>query len=282
MVLNELEHIVIEEKKRDSGNLYIRNALKEYLQAYVLAFIYTSKKYSKNLIFTGGTCLHHFFNLPRLSEDLDFDYQDDFNSKSLLIDLEDYFKKKLKYVELKTSLKQQGSQVVLKFPVLYKLNLADKNESDLLFVKIDLEPNPSRYFSLQITSKSIFGFNFAARHYDLPTLMAGKIYAVLQRKRFDGRDNIETIKGRDYFDLLWFLKNSIKPNLLRLSEMSNINYDLRSVTEQLDFKVKELITKHKRYFEADLVPLISNTGFIKVYVENYYEEYQRFKKILQN
>ena len=282
MILKELERVAIEEKKRGSGNLYIRNALKEYLQAYVLSFIYTSEKYSKNLIFTGGTCLRHFFDLPRLSEDLDFDYQDGFNSKSLLIDLEDYFKKKLKYAELKTSLKQQESQIVLKFPVLYKLNLADKNESDLLFAKIDLEPNPSRYFSLQITSKSIFGFNFASRHYDLSTLMAGKIHAVLFRNRFSGRDNIETIKGRDYFDLLWFLKNSIKPNLLRLSEISNINYDPKSITEQLDFKVKELITKHKKYFEADLIPLINNTSFIKVYVENYYEEYQRFKKILQS
>jgi hypothetical protein len=129
--------------------------------------------------------------------------------------------------------------------------------------------NPSKYFDLQTTSKSIYGFNFVAKHYDLPSLMSGKIHAILIRK-----------KGRDYFDLLWFLKNSVKPNLKRLSEMLNIDADIDFIEKQLDLKVKELITKHKSYFESDLMPLISNPDFIKIYVDNYSKEYLRFKKQL--
>jgi hypothetical protein len=37
----------------------------------VLDYIYSAPRYS-GLIFYGGSCLAHFFQLPRLSEDLDF------------------------------------------------------------------------------------------------------------------------------------------------------------------------------------------------------------------
>lgn len=110
--------------------------------------------------------------------------------------------------------------------------------------------------------------------------MSGKIHAILIRKKFQGVDNIEVVKGRDYFDLLWFLKNSVKPNLKRLSEMLNVNVNINFIENQLDLKVNELITKHKSYFKSDLIPLISNTDFIKIYIDNYYEEYLRFKNQL--
>ena len=77
MIYKELENILKEEKLKGTPNGYIRNLLKEYLQIYVLYFIYTSSDYNKNLIFTGGTCLRHFFGLERLSEDIDFDYIND-------------------------------------------------------------------------------------------------------------------------------------------------------------------------------------------------------------
>jgi hypothetical protein len=45
------------------------------------------------------------------------------------------------------------------------------------------------------------------QHYDLPSLLAGKAAAVLTREYF---------KGRDYFDLFWFLSKwpELQPNLL--------------------------------------------------------------------
>lgn len=283
MIYKELEKILIEERAKGSLDSYILNLLKEYLQVYVLYFIYTNSKYNKNLIFTGGTCLRHFYNLPRLSEDIDFDFQESFNPQTLLSDLEGYFKKKYKFNEIKLAIKQRGNQILLKFPVLHKLGLAKDNESNLLYVKLDFLKNPSKYFDLQTTSKSIYGFNFVAKHYDLPSLMSGKIHAILIRKKFQGPDNIEIIKGRDFFDLLWFLKNSVKPNLKRLSEMLNTNVSIDFVEKQLDLKVKELITKHKSHFKSDLIPLMSNPDFIKIYIDNYYEEYSRFKnRLLKN
>jgi predicted nucleotidyltransferase component of viral defense system len=280
MIYRELEKILIEERARGSQDAYILNLLKEYLQVYVLYFIYTNSKYNKNLIFTGGTCLRHFYNLPRLSEDIDFDFKKDFDRKILLGDLEEYFKKRYKYNEIKLALKQRGEQILLKFPVLHKLGLAEEDKSNLLFVKLDFLVNTSKHFNLETTSKSIYGFNFAAIHYDLPSLMAGKIHAILVRKRFKGADNTGVVKGRDYFDILWFLKNSIRPNLKRLSEMLGTSISMNSLLKQLDLKVEEIFRRHKSLLKSDLVPLISNPDFIKIYVDNYYEEYLRNRKNL--
>ena len=273
MINKELKKILDDEKAKGSSDIYVRNILKEFLQVYVLYYIYTQKKYNKNLIFTGGTCLRHFFDLPRLSEDLDFDYLEEFDPDDLMEDIRKYFEQNLQYKQIKLAIKQGGEQIILKFPVLHSLGLASGQESDLLYVKLDLSKNPSNYFDLQITSKSIYGFNFVARHYDLSSLMSGKIHAIITRNRFTGEDNIKTIKGRDYFDLLWFIKKSVKPNISRLSEMLGGNMNMDEVKKQLDLKVKALVTKYKNDFKSDLIPLISETDFISIYVDNYHEEY---------
>jgi len=277
MINKELEKILVDERARGSSDIYIRNVLKEYLQVYVLYYIYINKKYNKNLIFTGGTCLRHFFDLPRLSEDLDFDYLEYFDSSGLMGDIEIYFKKQLQYKNIDLVLKQRGEQILLKFPVLHVLGMASLQESDLLYVKLDFLKNPSKHFGLQITSKSIYGFNFVARHYDLPSLMSGKIHAIMTRNRFTGTDDTKTIKSRDYFDLLWFIKKAVRPDLKRLSVMLGKNMSMKQIEELLDLKVNELVIRHKNDFKSDLIPLISETDFISIYVDNYYEEYMRFK-----
>jgi predicted nucleotidyltransferase component of viral defense system len=271
MIYKELEKIVIGNKRAGQSELYIRNLLKEYLQIYILNYIYTNKKYSKNLIFTRGTCLRHFFDLPRLSEDLDFDFSTELDSEELFENIQRYFKTKYLYTEITGSIKQQGKQLLFKFPVLRELDLANSNESNLLYLKIDLQKNPSDIYDTQISSKSIEGFNFVALHYDLSTLMAGKIYAVLTRER---------LKGRDYYDLLWYLKQKVSPNMKRLSDILGEEITVKELTERLDEKVKELDKKYRNDFESDLLPLISNKEIVPVYVDNYIEEYERSVKYL--
>ena len=51
---------------------YLVNCIKEYLQFFVLEFIYNDPVY-KELIFTGGTALQKCFGLDRMSEDIDLD-----------------------------------------------------------------------------------------------------------------------------------------------------------------------------------------------------------------
>jgi predicted nucleotidyltransferase component of viral defense system len=282
MIYKELERIVIENRRLGQSEMYIRNLLKEYLQIYVLNCIYTDQEYNKKLIFTGGTCLRHFYDLPRLSEDLDFDYNQDINSEELLDIIEDFFVKKYIFTDISTSLKQKGNQILLKFPVLKKLKLASDSESEMLYLKIDLQKNPSKIYDSEISSKSIQGFNFVALHYDLPTLMAGKISAILTRERFVGKDDRKTVKGRDYYDLLWYLKKSVVPNIDRISDILDEKLTIQEVKKRLDKKVYLLIEKYRNDFESDLLPLIKNGNIVPIYVNNYIEEYKRDIKYLEN
>jgi len=281
MIKIELKRILVQAKKTSSRKLYLRNLLKEYLQTYVLFYIYTTDKYKEKLIFTGGTCLRHFYGLSRLSEDLDFDCVKMVNTNQLGKDLSLFFKKKYRYSELVTSVKQEGKQILLKFPVLKDLGLSEENESDWLYVKIDLNPNPSKKFNAIMSTKSLYGFNFIARHYDLPNLMAGKINAIFQRDIYKGKNNRKIIKGRDYFDLLWYLKKGIKPNMAKIRECLNKpNLTFIELGTMLDKKVNELRKKFMAEFKNDLLPLIRDSEFVEVYIENYFQEYKRAKKSL--
>lgn len=278
MILDYIQKIVQEQKDRGANPLYIRSAVKEYLQIVVLNFIYTSKEYKANLIFTGGTCLRHLFGIDRLSEDLDFDTLNSVISEDIADKIAGYFKSTLKYHNLKISIKQQGKQILLKFPILRELNMAGPNESEMLYIKIDISPKVGKSFKLIKTSKSEFGYNFVALHYDLPSLFAGKVSAILQRNLLTGEENRQTIKGRDFYDLLWYLKRGTQLNFSFLRErVESPKMTLEEMTELVEDKVIQACTTYKNDFKNDLLPFISNQGFISDFIDNYLDEFKRNK-----
>jgi predicted nucleotidyltransferase component of viral defense system len=78
MIIEELKNIVFKSKQKNLSNLYIKSLLKEYLQVYVLNFVYLNPTYGKQLIFTGGTCLRHCYDLSRdFQKILDFDIENE-------------------------------------------------------------------------------------------------------------------------------------------------------------------------------------------------------------
>jgi len=278
MIYQQLEEIVQTGQEQKLQPLYIRSQLKEHLQLYLLSFIYTSKPYKDNFIFTGGTCLRHFYGLERLSEDIDFDVLKKVDIDQLQFEVKKFFQKKYLLNNISVSIKQRGKQLLLKFPVLKKLGLASESESDLLYVKLDLSPIFPEHYDVITESKSNIGLNFVAKHYDLPTLMANKIYAIFERKILKGKKNRPTIKGRDFFDLLWFVKRGTKLNLKRFGALTgNPQVQLAEIEQSLDEKVNTLHNKFLNDFELDLLPFMSDPGFVKSYIKNYREEYQRNK-----
>lgn len=274
MIINELKEIIREQTQKGFSDAYIRNALKEYLQVYVLNYLYTTDQYKQSLIFTGGTCLRHCFDLNRLSEDIDFDQLSPVDIKQLANDLLGYFSKKYLYSDLKVSIKQRGRQLLLKFPVLRALKLVTQSESDLLYVKLDISLSESKKFQTKTTLKNIYGFNYVMRHYSLSDLMSGKIAAVLTRQRFWGESNQATIKGRDYFDLLWFLDKQIIPNLQRINDLIKENLSSKELVDRLNEKVDLATSKFKLDFKRDLLPFVAlSETSISDYLESYQSNY---------
>ncbi len=222
----------------DQNVLYQRNILKEYFQIILLNYIYSDQKYS-GLIFYGGSSLAHCYDLPRLSEDLDFiDSTKKIDLNILASDLKSFFDKQ---TDLKPIIRIQKFRIELKFPVLSDLGLISekKSESDLLIIKLEIYPDSLIVKNSQIEIVPLFKFNqsMLIKTFDLPTLMATKINAILNRKweKTDKKGNISIkVKGRDYFDLMWYLQKEVKPNIRCILGVKNIDELKTQLLTQID------------------------------------------------
>lgn len=280
MIVEELKSLINKPSSTNKSNLYFRSLIKEFLQVYVLNFIYLNSLYSKVFIFTGGTCLRHCFGLNRLSEDLDFDITQSVDMVKLKTDIENYFKTEFMYQELQVSILQRGQQLLLKFPVLKRLGIASNSESDLLYVKIDLSPVVSKKFTTNTTLKNVNNFNYLVTHYDLSSLMASKIVTILTRTRSLGKENINIIKGRDYFDLLWFLEKKVTPSLDRINDLLKTDYSMNQIVDLIDKKVEIATTTGKQFLKQDLIPFIDNPLILDGYIDNFKNNYDQNKSYL--
>ncbi len=254
IIIDELKKVV-EDNKNNPNPEFRRNLLKERLQVYVLNFIYTSKY--KDLIFTGETCLRKFYDLPRISEDLDFNFEEsDFNFEKFQKDLSDYFIKKLKFD--KFSLKFSHKTVLIKFPILREIGFAGPNESEVLYLKIDFaQSDKGKTVIKPFTSN---GFTFFARCYDLNTLFVNKVDAYLNRIYKRGNIQKVNFKGRDAFDVYWMVNDGIKLGL-----------DGKLITREL---VKNILAKAKKVKPDDLYFDLSNffadQVFVRQFCDNFY------------
>jgi hypothetical protein len=251
------------------NNLFKRNLVKEYLQVMTLHFLYAHPQYNQ-LAFYGGSCLKHLFGLPRLSEDLDFvDLKKNINLQKLSADIDQHFKN----TDLPLKTKIQKFRITLKFPILQELRLSEPHETDLLFVKLEIFKRFDCCTHYQTQFMPLFKFNksILVRTFDLPTLMATKLNAILHRqwqKTSTKGETIIAVKGRDYFDLMWYLEKGVQPNLSCLIDIQNpkdLKEKLLSTIERVD----------ARSITLDLEPLIEDPSFAKKLSQN-------IKDILKN
>ncbi|MBI3576608.1 nucleotidyl transferase AbiEii/AbiGii toxin family protein [Candidatus Gottesmanbacteria bacterium] len=260
------------------NSLFVRSALKEALQDYVLNFVYNDHKY-KTMIFTGGTCLRKIYGLPRLSEDVDFDFVGPPAGEAGSFDIEDfaakataYFMKELQYKDITATVSGGGQTVFLKFPVLRELGVAKHSgDSPILFVRCDFSKETIGVFTTEVNSVSTEEFSFFVLSYDLPTLFANKITAFLERNFFKGKEQAISFKGRDLFDLVWFLEKSkksdwkLKPNWDRLTKGLSID----NSNEIAALIIKKVESIDKKDVQRDLLPFIESPQMLKNFTDNF-------------
>ncbi len=247
---------IIEENKDNSAS-YKRNLLREYLQVLILSYIYSSKKYS-NLFFYGGTCLKHCYDLPRLSGGLDFvDTSKNVSVADMAQDVALFLEKE---GGITVEAKVQKFRAYFKFPILKELGVATEEDSDYLFVKAEVFSDFDFCAGFREEFKPIFKFNhsFLVKTFDLPTLMSTKIRAVLYRrweKTAKNGTTLAAVKGRDYFDLLWFLQKKIEPNYCCIEDVDN--------KEQLKKRLLEAVKEaDDKSIEYDLQGFIKGGGVV--------------------
>ncbi len=198
---------ILEKEKRESNKL---NVMREYLQSYILKIL-QENNFFNNAAFLGGTALRFVYDLPRYSEYLDFS-----STKKSFDRLDDnvkILKRELSLAGYDVSFSSDFSKTVqysfVKFKGLkYESGLSPHNE-EKMSIKLDLDTNPPSGAVVERNIKNKY-FLLSFNTYDLSSLFSGKIHALLFRKY---------TKGRDWYDLLWYLTNDEKPrpNLVLLN-----------------------------------------------------------------
>lgn len=251
-----------------------RIVLKEALQAYVLDFLYNHSVYRK-LNFYGGTCLHVIYGLNRLSEDLDLDNGQGIDLTGLQADLTAYFRNTFDYTEMtaKSQLGENGIlRITLKFPVLNMLGLFT-HPDEALHLKVEISHHQQTAVILK-TPAFAYGRSFVPAHFSLETMMAGKMLACLERNFQRGKDG-GMIKGRDFYDLLWFMQKRIRPLEEKLSRDGSRPYTTAEAFQQLQEKVKGI---RRADLAIDLLPLFEQRSFIEAWLDGFKENFLELSK----
>lgn len=230
-----------------------KNLLREYLQKYLLFLIYRTKFY-KEIVFTGGTALRFLFGLKRFSEDLDFSLSTKAKNYDFIKLLESIKKELILAgykIEITYNIEKNVHSAFIKYlNLLYEFGLS-KIKDEKFSIKIEIDTNPPLGGKEEISFYNST-FIFEIKHFDLPSLFAGKLHAILCRK-FN--------RGRDYYDLIWYLTKfkNLQPNLEMLKNAiaqtctGKINLKNFNWKEKLIQKIKETDFE---YIKKDVVNLV--------------------------
>ena len=190
---------------------HAHNVAREYLQARILGALQRAGAMIP-LAFHGGTALRFLYASARYSEDLDFALEKDkrrYDFRAYLQTIKAELTVEGYAVEFKVSDRKTVHSAFVRFPgLLYDLDLSP-HRSEVLAIKIEVDTNPPAGAVLT-TSIVRRHLTLHLQHHDRASMLAGKLYALLQRPY---------LKGRDLYDLLWYLSDPgwPAPNLILLN-----------------------------------------------------------------
>jgi len=200
------------------------NALKEIVQELALLGLWRAKFYEHAAMY-GGTALRIFHGLPRYSEDLDFSllapdrsfepepflsairaelaslgfsFEVESKRKPVETAIESAFIKKETRVNLLSIGAPDGLRERLPKPQRIRIKL-----------EIDTDPPAGAEYAVETLLVPI---PFQVKLFTLPCLFAGKLHALLCRS-WQTR-----VKGRDFYDLVWYLGRSVPCDLAHLQK----------------------------------------------------------------
>lgn len=244
-----------------------RNAVYEVSQQIVLAGLADGGFFDK-AAFYGGTCLRIFHGLNRFSEDMDFTLLKEDNSfyfEHYFQPIIDQFALVGRKVEINKKEKKSFGKVESAFlkdnTDVYDLSFqTDKS----IRVKIEVDTIPPLKFTteqrLLLQPKS-----FMTRCVTLPDLFAGKMHALAFRV-WKNR-----IKGRDWYDFEWYVRNGIPLDWNHLQERIRQFNGQEMTLEEFKTTLRERLsgTDINRVKE-DVLPFLNNPGELDIWSNDYF------------
>ena len=215
-------------------------ALREITQEVVLAALGRTD-FFKKAAFQGGTCLRIFYGTNRFSEDLDFALREmepsfalgpylgilakDLEAYGCDLEVED--RTKLDQMVRKAFLKDESLGRLLRLK--YKPTTGPLRKMRIK-LEVDVNPPPGAIFEIKYLD---FPFPSAVCLFDPPSLFAGKLHALLCRGY---------LKGRDWYDFIWYTSRRTPANYALLSSALEQNgpWKGRHVAADRDWCVEHL------------------------------------------
>lgn len=221
--MHEAIQVMLSKYESRSEQDYI-NALKEIFQEIALLGLWRAKFYEK-AAFYGGSALRILYGLNRFSEDLDFtllkpmkDFSlssynqaivDELNGFGFQVEVKTKNKNVITNIEsafLKADSKKQLIEIKAPQDILGRIH-----HMHTIKIKMEIDTNPPGSFSTEVKTL-LQPIPFFVKTLTQPDLFAGKVHAILCRpwqKR---------VKGRDWYDLVWYISRGTSINLNHLRE----------------------------------------------------------------
>ena len=267
-----------------------QQALREIMQQTALAGLQRSGFFEK-AAFYGGTALRIFYNLEKFSEDLDFsllEVNPDFSLEPYLDAIITEFNALGMRVSVKEKIKSAKTNIdsaFLKSETIWK-ELVLEN----VIPQAGLSLKPNIKIKLEVDTRPPLGFNteeklllrpfsFYVKCFTLEDLFAGKMHALLFRKWK------QRVKGRDWFDMEWYIKKGISLNLqhflLRAWNSADWNEKTISKEKFLQLLKNKINIVSFNSVKADVVRFINDNKGIDIWSAKYFNdliEKIKFKK----
>lgn len=257
-----------------------KNALKEIIQEVALLGLWRAKFFDK-ASFYGGTALRILYGLDRFSEDLDFSLlqpDSDFSlapyEKAIQTELQSFgFQVSFMMVEKNQETSIQSA--FLKANTLEHLirigvpKLEQKNchIEETLKIKLECDTDPPQGFKTEARFL-LQPVPFSVLTYAKPDLFAGKMHAMLFR---NWRNRI---KGRDWYDFIWFVSQRIPMNLAHLEErmrqtghVKNASLNKEEFLDLLHQKIEALSIDQAK---QDIQPFLRNPETLSIWSRDFF------------
>lgn len=268
---------MVQNLQGESG-ISAENAVHEVMHRIALAGLARGGFFEK-AAFYGGTCLHLLFGLERFSEDMDFSLLEpdlEFRFENYFPAVVEEFKLAGKDVEIK--MKRKGTPSAIESAFLKETS----NVFDIGFtaekrikVKIEVDIDPPPKFGTVEKTIQLPRICWV-KSYDLPGLYAGKVSAALFRK-WKNR-----VKGRDWYDIVWYIREGIELDLDHLVERAKqcgAGIDVsnqKSLMAAFDQRIDTIDFDSAKH---DVIPFLRDHSELQIWSRRFFKDIVRNIKI---
>lgn len=271
---------MLDKYKCHSEQDYI-NALKEIFQEIALLGLWRAKFYEK-AAFYGGTALRILYGLDRFSEDLDFtllktdkDFDltpynqavaDELSSFGFQVSVEVKNKNIESTIEsafIKATTKKQLIVIEVAPEITSRIH-----RMNTIKIKMEVDINPPGNCETEVKN-ILLPIPFSVKTLTQPDLFSGKVHAILCRpwqKR---------VKGRDWYDLVWYVARNIPVNLNHLRDRliqsgaweKKKKFSINDLSMLLEDKINQTDFENAK---SDILPFISDKAAVSIWSRTFF------------